>query len=102
MMGCHLYSHPNSQPRLGGLISGAFFTHSFLGSTGLDIQQISTFFWIKSCFCGQVRDMVSPQVPPLFLVKGAAPFVWCLGQLQKAQTAFPGQEKDVLFIHWAA
>lgn len=68
---------------------GALFTHRFSGYVGSDIQQISHFLLDKSLFlCGQVQDMVSPQIPPLFLVKGAASFGWRLGLLRRLRQHF--------------
>lgn len=41
-VGHHLYFQPNNQPSLGGLVSGAFFTHVCLSSAGSDEQIPST------------------------------------------------------------
>lgn len=41
-VGHHLYFQPNNQPSLGGLVSGAFFTHVCLTSAGSDEQIPST------------------------------------------------------------
>ena len=43
-----------------------------------------------------------PPNPASLLGKRGGFFRLAIGAAQKAQTAFPGQEKDVLFIHWAA